>query len=71
MQRMRVAVLDAAVERVGARPGKPVLGCAWEERALRLELERGLRALARLTPDRAEKITLVDRANAAHPRTLR
>ena len=71
MQRMRVAVLDAAVERVGARPGEPVLGCAWEERALRLELERSLRALARLTPDRAEKITLVDRANTAHPRTLR
>ena len=71
MQRLRVAVLDAAVERVGAGAGEPVLGCAWEERALRLELERSLRALARLTPDRAEKITLVDRANAAHPRTLR
>ena len=70
-QRMRVAVLDAAVERVGGGSGEPVLGCAWEERALRLELERSLRALARLTPDRAEKITLVDRANSAHPRTLR
>ena len=71
--RMRVAVLDAAVERVGAGSGsgRPVLGCAWEERALRLELERGLRGLARLTPDRSEKITLVDRANAAHPRTWR
>ena len=51
--------------------GAPVLGCAWEERALRLELEQSLRALARLTPDRAEKIALVDRANSAHPRTLR
>ncbi len=69
--RMRVAVLDAAVERVGGGSGEPVLGCAWEERALRLELERSLRALARLTPDRAEKITLIDRANSAHPRTLR
>lgn len=74
--RMRAAVLEAAVERVGAGrgsggPGQPVLGCPWEERALRLELERGLRALARLTPDRSEKITLVDRANAAHPRTWR
>ena len=28
-------------------------------------------ALARLAPNRAEKIALVDRANAAHPRTLR
>ena len=69
--RMRVAVLDAAVERVGGGSGEPVLGCPWEERALRLELERSLRTLARLTPDRAEKITLVDRANSAHPRTLR
>jgi serine/threonine-protein kinase PknG len=69
--RMRVAVLDAAVERVGGGSGEPVLGCPWEERALRLELERSLRALARLTPDRAEKITLIDRANSAHPRTLR
>jgi serine/threonine-protein kinase PknG len=69
--RMRVAVLDAAVERVGAGSGEPVLGCAWEERALRLELEGSLRALARLTPDRAEKISLVDRANSTHPRTLR
>ena len=69
--RMRVAVLDEAVERVGGGSGEPVLGCAWEERALRLELERSLRALVRLTPDRAEKITLIDRANSAHPRTLR
>jgi serine/threonine-protein kinase PknG len=72
-QRMRVAVLDAAVERVhaGAGTGEPVLGCAWEERALRLELERSLRALAGLTPDRSEKVALVDRANDAHPRTWR
>ena len=69
--RMRVAVLEAAVDRVGAGTGAPVLGCAWEERPLRLELERSLRALARLTPDRAEKITLVDRANSAHLRTWR
>jgi serine/threonine-protein kinase PknG len=72
-ERMRVAVLDAAVERVGpgAGSGERVLGCPWEERALRFELERSLRALARLTPDRAEKIALVDRANGARPRTLR
>jgi serine/threonine-protein kinase PknG len=72
-QRMRVAVLEAAVDRVDAStgPGAPVLGCAWEGRALRLELEGSLRRLAKLTPDRAEKITLVDRANSAHPRTLR
>ena len=45
MQRLRVAVLDAAVERAGAGAGEPVLGCPWEERALRLELERSLRAV--------------------------
>ena len=49
---MRVAVLDAAVERVGGefRPGAPVLGCAWEERALRLELERSLRSAGPADP---------------------
>jgi serine/threonine-protein kinase PknG len=72
-RRMRVAVLEAAVERAGpgAGPGEPVLGCPWEDRALRLELERSLRALSRLTPDPAEKIALVDRANSVHPWTLR
>ena len=48
-----------------------MLGCPWEDRALRLELERSLRALSRLTLDPAEKIALVDRANSVHPRTLR
>jgi serine/threonine-protein kinase PknG len=70
-ERMRVAVLEAAVERVGPDSGNPVLGCPWEEGALRDALERSLRALARLTPDRSEKIALVDRANDAHPRTWR
>jgi serine/threonine-protein kinase PknG len=69
--RMHVAVLDAAVDRVGAGPGAPVLGHPWEERPLRLALERSLRDLARLTPDAAERVALVDRANAAHPRSLR
>jgi serine/threonine-protein kinase PknG len=49
----------------------PVLGCAWEERPLRLALERSLRDLARLTPDAAERVALIDRANDTHPRTLR
>jgi len=72
--RMRVAILGAAVELVrepAARVGAPVLGCAWEERPLRLALERSLRDLARLTPDAAERVALVDRANDVHPRTLR
>ena len=101
--RMRVAVLDAALEQVtdpptpaapapnGPTPNGPamkgpaptgsaptggprsgaVLGCPWQERPLRLALERSLRDLARLTPDTAERVALVDRANGARPRTLR
>jgi serine/threonine-protein kinase PknG len=72
--RMRVAVLDAAIEQVPRSPhplAPPVLGCEWKERPLRLALERSLRDLARLTPDGAERVALVDRANDAHPRTLR
>ena len=73
--RMRVAVLDAAVGHLAgqpaAGPGEPLFGLPWQERAVRLDLERSLRALARLTPDAAERVALVDRANDAHPRTLR
>ncbi|WP_051342385.1 serine/threonine-protein kinase [Pseudonocardia spinosispora] len=43
--------------------------CAWRERDLRFGLERCLRASARLTDDRSTRIALVDRANAARPRT--
>ena len=82
--RMRVAVLDTAVEQISGpaaptgpspagapRRGAAVLGCPWQERPLRLALERSLRDLARLTPDAAERVALVDRANDARPRTLR
>ena len=68
----------------GQAPGRPVpvrqasgaasgddliLGCEPNERALRLGLERGYRALARLTPDRGRRIELVDMANAIRPMT--
>jgi serine/threonine-protein kinase PknG len=46
-----------------------ILGCEPNERALRFGLERGYRALARLTPDRNRRIELVDMANAVRPRT--
>jgi serine/threonine-protein kinase PknG len=46
-----------------------ILGCEPNERALRFGLERGYRALARLTPDRNRRIELVDMANAIRPRT--
>jgi serine/threonine-protein kinase PknG len=68
----------------GQPPGRPVpvpqasgaasgddliLGCEPNERALRLGLERGYRALARLTSDRGRRIELVDMANAIRPMT--
>jgi serine/threonine-protein kinase PknG len=45
------------------------LGHPWEERDLRLALERSLRTSARLASKVEERIALVDRANAARPRT--
>jgi serine/threonine-protein kinase PknG len=47
----------------------PLLGHAWHERDLRLALERSLRTSARLCSDVQERVLLVDRANAARPRT--
>jgi serine/threonine-protein kinase PknG len=52
-----------------ASNGDLILGCEPTERALRFGLERGYRALARLTPDRNRRIELVDMANAIRPRT--
>jgi serine/threonine-protein kinase PknG len=46
-----------------------ILGCEPNERALRFGLERGYRALARLTSDRDRRIELVDLANAIRPKT--
>ncbi len=68
---VRTALLTAAVELVGAKgaAGPPLLGSPWRERDLRLALEGSLRTSARLTSDAAERVALVDRANAAHPRT--
>jgi serine/threonine-protein kinase PknG len=74
---VRATLLEAAVElaagprgvlgRPGAAP--PLLGCRWEQRELRLALERTLRASARLAGGPAERVALVDRANAVRPRT--
>jgi serine/threonine-protein kinase PknG len=46
-----------------------ILGCEPNERSLRFGLERGYRALARLTSDRGRRIELVDMANAIRPKT--
>ena len=55
------------VERV--RDNGLILGCEPNERSLRFGLERGYRALARLTSDRGRRIELVDMANAVRPKT--
>jgi serine/threonine-protein kinase PknG len=52
-----------------ARANGLILGCEPNERALRFGLERGYRALARLTSDRGRRIELVDMANAIRPKT--
>jgi serine/threonine-protein kinase PknG len=53
----------------GSGPGGLILGCEPNERALRFGLERGYRALAKLTQDHKRRIELVDMANAVRPRT--
>jgi serine/threonine-protein kinase PknG len=52
-----------------ARDNGLILGCEPNERSLRFGLERGYRALARLTSDRGRRIELVDMANAVRPKT--
>ena len=66
----------AAAGPAHARAGRPqggdgaILGCDLNSRALRFGLERSYRALARLTPDDARRVELVDLANEIRPRTL-
>jgi serine/threonine-protein kinase PknG len=76
-EQLTVEILRAALGWVATSPtgaagpaDERILGCAPNERALRLGLERGYRALASLTPDQARKIELVDMANSIRPRTL-
>jgi serine/threonine-protein kinase PknG len=76
-QQLTVEILRAALDWAGS--GKQlqeaasgdglILGCEPDERALRIGLESGYRALARLTPDRSRRIELVDMANAIRPLT--
>jgi serine/threonine-protein kinase PknG len=70
-QQLSVEILQAALSccTAGQPPG-PILGCQPNARALRFGLERSYRALARLAPDKARRIELVDLANAVRPRTL-
>jgi serine/threonine-protein kinase PknG len=71
-QQLTVEILRAALDwcASGQPAGGPILGCEPNARAVRFGLERSYRALARLTPDEARRIELVDLANAIRPRTL-
>ncbi len=72
-QQLTVEILRAALDWcTSGQPagGGPILGCEPNTRALRFGLERSYRALARLTPDAARRVELVDMANAIRPRTL-
>src|SRR5271165_2166580 len=75
-QQLTVEILRAALGWAGSgqapaagRANGLILGCEPNERALRFGLERGYRALARLTSDRDRRIELVDMANAIRPKT--
>jgi serine/threonine-protein kinase PknG len=69
-QRVRTRLFEQAVDLAPNGAGDaPLLECPWNERALRLALEASLRASARLASDRAQRVVLVDRANAVRPRT--
>ena len=76
-QQLTVEILRAALgwsEDSGRAPARIagdglILGCEPNERSLRFGLERGYRALARLTSDRSRRIELVDMANAVRPKT--
>jgi len=50
--------------------GDPILGCEPNARSVRFGQKQSYRALARLTPDEAHRVELVDLANAIRPRTL-
>jgi serine/threonine-protein kinase PknG len=72
-QQLTVEILRAALDWcTSGQPagGGPILGCEPNARAVRFGLERSYRALARLTPDDARRVELVDMANAIRPRTL-
>jgi serine/threonine-protein kinase PknG len=72
-QQLTVEILRAALDwcTSGQHAGDgPILDCEPNARAVRFGLERSYRALARLTPDAARRVELIDLANAIRPRTL-
>ncbi|WP_189241620.1 serine/threonine-protein kinase [Planobispora rosea] len=78
---MAAEVLESALDWLGSGAGSgtraasgpnagALLGTPFTERALRRELERLYRELARAAATTAERYALVDRANASRPRTM-
>ena len=55
---------------VTANPSVKILGLPFAEEPLRRGLESSLRQLAHFAPPGAERVRLVDQANAVRPRTL-
>ncbi len=72
-QQLTVEILRAALDWCASgqpAAGGPILVCEPNARAVRFGLEQSYRALARLTPDEARRVELVDMANAIRPGTL-
>ncbi len=71
MLQVRAIVLGAALDwlRAGETPATntPILGQAFDEEGLRLGTEAALRELARHSPRRRHRYTLVDLANSIRP----
>jgi serine/threonine-protein kinase PknG len=73
-QHLRAEILRAALDAVTAGQAVgdgPLLNCEPAEYPLRSGLEQSYRELARLAPDPAQRIELVDLANEVRPRTWR
>jgi serine/threonine-protein kinase PknG len=69
---LRSEILRAALDAVTAGQtvgDERLLGCEPVEHPLRSGLEQSYRTLARLAPDQAQRIALVDRANEVRPTT--
>jgi serine/threonine-protein kinase PknG len=67
---LRIAVGQVEAQAVAATAGAQLLGQPVEARSLRLGLERELRSCAHYAKSIDEKISLIDQANSARPRTI-
>jgi serine/threonine-protein kinase PknG len=67
---LTVALVWLARTPDGRSDADVVAGARLTEQGVRTGLEKALRTLAKLTPDREQRMSLVDRANRVRPRTL-